>query len=196
MSLQKQLEYNKGLFMDRVPNNEAPEYISNLYTHTPSRYSNSWHYQLSLPRPRMDIFKTSISFSAAFLDATTYLWQPDLGSHSSPSSENFEHTLKQLHRMDCDITLLGRETDSEVFEWLPLQRLVIWDLLYTPAELRPVLPTACESVSLPPPPPHPTLLYCSVWDKYRLLFYSFPILVIWTDQMFYCFIYWLYAHNV
>ena len=73
MSLQKQLEYNKGLFMDGVLNNEAPEYISNLYTHTPSRYSNSWHYQLSLPRPRMDIFKTSISFSAAFLDATTYL---------------------------------------------------------------------------------------------------------------------------
>ena len=41
MSLQKQLEYNKGLFMYRVLSNEAPEYISNLYTHTPSRYSNS-----------------------------------------------------------------------------------------------------------------------------------------------------------
>ena len=41
MSLQKKLEYNKGLFMYRVLNNEAPEYISNLYTHTPSRYSNS-----------------------------------------------------------------------------------------------------------------------------------------------------------
>ena len=35
MSLQKQLEYNNGLFMYRVLNNEAPEYISNLYTHTP-----------------------------------------------------------------------------------------------------------------------------------------------------------------
>ena len=34
MSLQKQLEYNKGLFMYRVFSNEAPEYISNLYTHT------------------------------------------------------------------------------------------------------------------------------------------------------------------
>ena len=32
-SLQKQLEYNKGLFMYRVLNNEAPEYLSNLYTH-------------------------------------------------------------------------------------------------------------------------------------------------------------------
>ena len=33
MSLQKQLEYNKGLFMYRLLSNEAPEYISN--THTP-----------------------------------------------------------------------------------------------------------------------------------------------------------------
>ena len=71
MSLQKKnpknLEYNKGLFMYRLLSNEALEYISNLYTHTPSRYSNSRNYHLSLPRPRIDIFKTSISFSGAFL---------------------------------------------------------------------------------------------------------------------------------
>ena len=67
MSLQKQLDYNKGLFMYRVLSNEAPGYIPNLYTHTPSRYSNSRNYQLSFPRPRIDIFKTSISFSGAYL---------------------------------------------------------------------------------------------------------------------------------
>ena len=67
MSLQKQLEYNKCLFMYRVLSNEAPEYISNLYTHTPSCYSNSRNYQFSLSRPRIDIFKTSISFSGAYL---------------------------------------------------------------------------------------------------------------------------------
>ena len=67
MSLQKQLEYNKGLFIYRLLSNEAPEYISNLYTHTPSRYSNSRNYHLSLPRPRIDIFKTGISFSGAYL---------------------------------------------------------------------------------------------------------------------------------
>ena len=39
MSLQKQLEYNKGFFMYRLLSNEAPEYTSNLYTHTPSRYT-------------------------------------------------------------------------------------------------------------------------------------------------------------
>ena len=62
MSLQKQLEY-----MYRVLGNEAPEYISNLYTHTLSRYSNSRNYHLSLPRPRTDLLKTSISFSGAYL---------------------------------------------------------------------------------------------------------------------------------
>ena len=92
-SLQKQPEYNKGLFMYRVLSNEAPKpyiynlythtrglfmyrvlsneapkpYISNLYTHTLSRYSNSRNYHLSLPRPRIDILKTSISFSGAYL---------------------------------------------------------------------------------------------------------------------------------
>ena len=50
---------------DRVFNNE---YIPNLYARPPSRYSTSRNYHhLSLPRPRIDIFKTSISFSGAFL---------------------------------------------------------------------------------------------------------------------------------
>ena len=67
MSLQEQPEFQKGLFMYRVLSNEAPEYISNLYTYTPSRYSSSRNYNLSLPRPRIDMFKTSISFSGAYL---------------------------------------------------------------------------------------------------------------------------------
>ena len=60
MSLQKQLEYNKGLFTYKVLNSEAPDYISNLYTYVPSWYSNSRNYKLSLPRPRIDIFKASL----------------------------------------------------------------------------------------------------------------------------------------
>ncbi len=35
-SLQKQPEYKKGLFMYRLLSNEAPRYISNMYTHTHS----------------------------------------------------------------------------------------------------------------------------------------------------------------
>ena len=113
MSLRKQLEYNKVLFMYRVLNNEAPEYISNLYKHTPSRYSNSRNYKLSLPRPRIDVFRTSIPFAGAFLWNNLPL--TDLVSRSAPSSENFVHTLKQLHKMDCDIILLGREKETVRF---------------------------------------------------------------------------------
>ena len=76
---------------------------------TTACYSNSRNYKFSLPRPRIDIFKTSISFSGAFL-WTVFLWQSDRVSHSAPSSKNFVHTLKQLHRMDFDRILLGRET--------------------------------------------------------------------------------------
>ena len=50
MSLQKQLEYNKDLFMYRVLSSEAPECISNLYTHIPLRYSNSSNYHLPFSR--------------------------------------------------------------------------------------------------------------------------------------------------
>ena len=78
MSLQKQLEYNKGLFMYRV-----------LFTHTPSRYSNSRNYHLSLPRPRIDIFKTSISFSGA------YLWKNlPLTVRSCQSLSSFKRKLR------------------------------------------------------------------------------------------------------
>ena len=55
MSLHKQLEYSKGLFVYRILHNEAPEYISNVYTHTPSHYSNYRNYQLSSPRRSIDV---------------------------------------------------------------------------------------------------------------------------------------------
>ena len=94
MSLQKQLEYNKGLFKHRVLSSEAPEYISNLYTHTSSRYSNSRNYHLSLPRPRIDIFKTSICFSGAYIWNNLPLTVRSCESLTAPSSVNFVHTLK------------------------------------------------------------------------------------------------------
>ena len=84
MSLRKQPEYNKGLFMYRVLNNKVPEYISNLYKHTPSRYSNCRNYKPSLPRPRIDVFKTSIPFAGAF--QRNKLPMTDPVSRSAPSS--------------------------------------------------------------------------------------------------------------
>ena len=66
MSLYKQMEYI-GLLMHRVLNNEAPEYVSDLCTRPPSRYSNCRNCQFHLPRPRIYIFKRYISFPGAFL---------------------------------------------------------------------------------------------------------------------------------
>ena len=40
------------------------------------------------------------------------------------------------------LCLSDTERETEVFEWLPLQWLVIWDLFYTPIQLRQFLPTA------------------------------------------------------
>ena len=56
MSLHKQLEYNKGSFMYKILNNEAPEYISNLYTRFLLRYSDCRNHHHSLPRPWIGIF--------------------------------------------------------------------------------------------------------------------------------------------
>ena len=75
MSLQKQLEYKKGFFMYKVFNNEAPDFISNMYTHPPSRYSNSRNYQLRLPRPRIGIWK-QVNFSLVLFNGATYLCRP------------------------------------------------------------------------------------------------------------------------
>ena len=87
--------------------------------------------------------------------------------------------------MDCDRIVLGRERQTEVSEWLLLQWLVIWDLFYTPIELRPVLPTACES-DLFVVVVFPSSFSLSFTVVSCLFLFSFPILVIWINQMLYC----------
>ena len=164
MSPQKQLEYNKGLFMYRVLNNEAPVYIYLICTHT-LPHAIPTLGTISLVWLAKDKYSKQIYPSLVLYYGTTYLWQSDLVSHSALSSENLVHTLKQLYRMDCDIILLGKERQTEVFEWLQLQWLVIWDTFYTPIEVRPVLPTACESFNSPPP-----LLFFISIGCFRFLF--------------------------
>ena len=62
LSLHKQLDYNKDVFMYKQLTNNAPVYISSLCeaSHTSSR--NNY---LQLPKPRIDLFKTSMAFSGA-----------------------------------------------------------------------------------------------------------------------------------
>ena len=125
MSLQKHLEYNKGLFVYRVLSIEAPEYISNLYTHIPSCYSNSRNSQLSLQRPRIDIFKTRISFSGAYLWNNLYIEAPEyisnLYTHIPSCYSNSRNYQLSLQRPRIDI-FKTRISFSGAYLWnnLPL----------------------------------------------------------------------------
>jgi len=92
MSFHIQFAYNKGLYMHRALNNEAPEYISNICTHRPSRFSSSRNCHFCAPKPRI----------ASFLSWTSYPWQTK--------------TLVHLEALtyDCfDRKLLERETQRE-----------------------------------------------------------------------------------
>ena len=62
MNLHKQLDYIKNVFMYRALTNKAPGYISILHMVPYSRSRNNY---LHLPRPRIDLFKTSLAFSGA-----------------------------------------------------------------------------------------------------------------------------------
>ena len=62
LSLHKQLDYNKDVFMYKALTNNAPVYISSLYD---ASHSSSKNNYLQLPKPKIDLFKTNIAFSGA-----------------------------------------------------------------------------------------------------------------------------------
>ena len=65
LNLPQQLAYNKGIFMHKVLNN-SPNYLAQLFIGHQPHYTNSRN-NLYVPRPRLDLFKTSISFAGASL---------------------------------------------------------------------------------------------------------------------------------
>ena len=52
--------------MHKVLNNNSPNYLAQLFISHQSHYTNSRN-NLYVPRPRLDLFKTSISFAGASL---------------------------------------------------------------------------------------------------------------------------------
>ena len=63
LNLHKQLDYNKGVFMYRALTNSAlVRKLSSLYK---APHSSSRNNYLQLPKPRIDLFKTSMAFSGA-----------------------------------------------------------------------------------------------------------------------------------
>lgn len=66
LSLQNQFLFNKAVLMHKVNYATAPSYLTELFSLTCSRYSGHKSCY-SVPRPRVDIFKTSFSYAGASL---------------------------------------------------------------------------------------------------------------------------------
>ena len=67
LNLQEQFLFNKAVFMFRALNGLAPHYIESLFHKKKFMYSNSKYNELTLPRPRIDLFKSCISFSGSMV---------------------------------------------------------------------------------------------------------------------------------
>ena len=65
-NLLQQLAYNKGILMHKIRNNNSPNYLAQLFISHQSHYINSRN-NLYVPRPRLDLFETSTSFTGASL---------------------------------------------------------------------------------------------------------------------------------
>jgi len=64
LPLRKQFLYNKGIMMYKICHAQTPSYLSDLFSSTHSPYISS-RRNLSTPRPRLDIFKNSLSYAGA-----------------------------------------------------------------------------------------------------------------------------------
>jgi hypothetical protein len=66
LPLQKQLLVNKAMLMHKIVDGKAPQYLLTMFRHSQTRYINQRN-NLVVTRPRIDLFKTSFSFSGASL---------------------------------------------------------------------------------------------------------------------------------
>ena len=64
LPLEKQLFFNKATITHKIYHNKAPPYLSPLFNKAPTRYGSS---KLILPLPRIDLFKSSISYSGSLI---------------------------------------------------------------------------------------------------------------------------------
>ena len=64
LPLKKQLEFNKLLLIYKIYNEETPPYLYNIITKAPRRYNSK---NLIVPKPKLDLFKTSLAFSGSTL---------------------------------------------------------------------------------------------------------------------------------
>ena len=66
LSLTNHLKYNKCILMHKIIHGKCPAYLEKTITSS-SRYSiNSRHMTLIVPKPRIDLFKSSLEYSGVF----------------------------------------------------------------------------------------------------------------------------------
>ncbi len=95
LSLKNQFTYNKTLQIFKIIQGHAPHYLINLFHTSQTRYVNSRH-NLHLPMPRLDIFKTSITYSGA------YLWNNLPSSIKACTTlSNFKRNLHKHLLLNC-----------------------------------------------------------------------------------------------
>ena len=64
LPLRKQLDLNKTMLIHRIYNNQTPTYLTEIITKASNRYNSK---KLIVPHPKLDLFKTSLSFSGSIL---------------------------------------------------------------------------------------------------------------------------------
>ena len=64
LPLKKQLDLNKTILIHKIYNNQTPTYLTEIITKAPIRYNSN---KLIVPKPKLDLFKTSLSFSGSIL---------------------------------------------------------------------------------------------------------------------------------
>ena len=87
LPLKKHLEFKKIAMIHKIYNDQTPEYLSNFITKATDRYSSM---NLIVPKPKLDLYKTSLSFSGS------NLWNNILDRLKSKTSFNsFKRELKE-----------------------------------------------------------------------------------------------------
>jgi len=112
--------------------------------------------------------------------------------HSQSELSSFS-PLQGTHKVSCPLSLLSKALTEWVVLFLSSPKaLTEWVVLFLSSSLCVDLDVSQTRSML-----ICFLLKWAAWlHKHWLLFFTFPILVVWIDQMSYCLICWLCAHNV
>ena len=67
LSLNQQMKFNKFILMHRIITDKSPKYLTSILKIQSCPQTKSRSPLFSLPRPRINLYKTSLSFSGKFI---------------------------------------------------------------------------------------------------------------------------------